>query len=197
MTRNRRLKQDTRSAAARSGDRYTRVRRQNLPVAMPKLSSYKGVLQLCGSCAQPAYLSAKGPAHFSDQADGVYCPAYPAASTLLEMDWDCIARDQIADRAPALGCADAVCLQHGRSSDRFRDYNGPVYVCIECAQPAFDGPYGHRHFTDQWDGVFCSWFPLAGPVVQPDLDPRSVEEWKARYFCSYPHSTDNALFGHR
>ncbi|MFF8412839.1 hypothetical protein [Streptomyces omiyaensis] len=197
MTRNRRRKQDTRAAAARVGDRYTRTHRQGRPAPAQSLSAYQGTLHLCSSCAQPAYRSDTGPAHFSDQADGIYCPAYPAASELIQMDWNDIAFDDVSDGMPWPVHEDALCADGHLPRSRFRDYTGPLYVCTDCGQPAFDGSYGHEHFTDQWDGVHCSQFPLTGTVVTAHWDPRSVKEWKARYPCSYPHLTDTALSGHR
>lgn len=76
---------------------------------------------------------------------------------------------------------------------KIRDYNGEVRVCASCGQPCYFGDleagYGQAwmHFHEQWDGVYCPFFPLAGeqPLVM-QWDPESLEQVKAVYPDTYP-----------
>jgi len=67
-----------------------------------------------------------------------------------------------------------------------RDYAGEIFLCGSCAQPAFAGENGDEHFKEQWDGVYCPWFPLAGERVVIKFDPMSLDGIKALYPDTYP-----------
>jgi hypothetical protein len=72
--------------------------------------------------------------------------------------------------------------------DEFQKFTGPVSVCTHCGQPAcYDREVGMRHFTNQWDGIFCPRFPLAGETLTFRWHPQSLACWKAGYVCTYPH----------
>lgn len=191
MTRDRRRKQATRKTAATTGDRYTRARRAATSPPGASIRNHTGEMFICTACGQPAYDSTTGPHHFTEQDGGVFCPAFPAAAGLLRMDWDIsYSLDIVKDEYPWPSVsANPECGHHHRR-DQFRDFTGQVFVCSTCGQPAFEGEYGPQHFTDQWDGVFCSWFPLAGDLVAVNWHPRSLAEWKAGYPCSYPHLSE-------
>lgn len=70
-----------------------------------------------------------------------------------------------------------------------RDHTGPVYVCGTCGQPSFDGEYGDQHFNEQWDGVFCPWFPLAGKRLAVDWDEMSLDALRRLYPDTFPRSS--------
>jgi len=188
MTQNRRRKHHIRAASATTGDRYTRTRRAAISPPGASIRDHTSEIYICNTCGQPAYDSTSGPSHFREQDGGVYCPAFPAAAGLLRMDWDIsYSLDCVKDEYPWPSVsANATCAGHHRR-DRFRDSTRQAFVCASCGQPAYDGEYGPTHFMDQWDGVFCSWFPLAGALVTVNWHPRSLAEWKAGYPCSYPH----------
>ncbi|MGW1390545.1 hypothetical protein ACWD6Q_02625 [Streptomyces nigra] len=188
MTRNRRRKLDIR-AATEPGLRYTQARHL-MGTPSTSISKYKGGIHLCTACAQPAYEGPDGPRHFAEQEGVVFCSAYPAAVTLLRMNWDSSSLYDVQYAYESL--QDAATGECGAShhKDRFRDWNETVRVCTSCGQPAFTGSYaagGADHFVDQWDGVFCPWFPLAGDTVSIQWNPRSLADWKAAYVCTYPH----------
>lgn len=71
-----------------------------------------------------------------------------------------------------------------------RDYDGEVRVCAFCGQPCFFGltEVGAvwQHFREQWDGVHCPRFPLAGKVVEIEWDPSSLDDLRQRYPDTYP-----------
>ncbi|AMW10580.1 hypothetical protein A4E84_14345 [Streptomyces qaidamensis] len=190
MTRDRRQKHDIRAAAADSGTRYTRARQHTLAAPGANIGAYQGDIHICSACAQPAYRSSQGASHFAEQDGGVFCPAYPAAVGLLRMDWKhSFALDSVRQKYPWPFSPTGSECDGGHWRGRFRDFTGEVVVCGSCGQPACDGEYGWEHFTDQWDGVFCDWFPLAGRPVRVTWHPRSLAEWKAGYRCSYPHGS--------
>ncbi|MCX5239771.1 hypothetical protein OG824_31680 [Streptomyces prunicolor] len=189
MTRDRRRKQDLRAASAATSSRYVRVRREAATPPGASIRTHKGNIHICIACGQPAYASTNGPSHFAEQDSGVYCPNFPAAVGLLRMDWD---------RSGSIGwvrqsypwpsvSANPHCSGF-HISGRFRDYTGTVSICSSCGQPAFQGEYGPTHFTDQWDGILCPYFPLAGDLVKPAWNADSLESWKAGYPCSYHRS---------
>ncbi|MGH3769359.1 MAG: hypothetical protein ACRDTX_30140 [Pseudonocardiaceae bacterium] len=83
-----------------------------------------------------------------------------------------------------------------------RDYDGEIRVCIKCAQPAYQETfeeYGEmwHHFSEQWDGVLCESFPLAGYAVALDLTDMSRQSLQAQYPDTYPQSTPEASSGIR
>ena len=104
MTRGRRRKQDIHAARTASDTRYTRARREAASASKASIRSYRGQIYICCSCGQPAYESDSGPSHFAEQDGGVFCPAFPAASGLLRMNWDDYSLGSVAEaalRAPA------------------------------------------------------------------------------------------------
>ncbi|RAG83563.1 hypothetical protein DN069_21445 [Streptacidiphilus pinicola] len=68
-----------------------------------------------------------------------------------------------------------------------RTYEGEIRICTRCGQPAFLGGISERtgewwlHFTEQYDGVHCNRFPLAGPVRKIPWDFKSRQHVKERY----------------
>lgn len=100
MTRNRRRKLDTRAAAAASGTRYTQARRLPLTTPGASIRTYKGEIGVCSVCGQPAYDSSSGASHFAEQEGAVFCPAFPAAASVLRMDWDDFSLHQVQERYP-------------------------------------------------------------------------------------------------
>jgi hypothetical protein len=47
------------------------------------------------------------------------------------------------------------------------------------------------HFREQWDGIFCRYFPLAGPVVQMDLDGPQASRQELQ--AGYPDTSQSAF----
>ncbi|MEU3937998.1 hypothetical protein AB0E85_39165 [Streptomyces sp. NPDC029044] len=188
MARNRRRKLDTRTAAAASGIRYTQARRQALEAPGASICTYQGLISICSACGQPAYDSASGASHFAEQEGAVFCPAFPAAAGLLRMDWHDLSLRLVQERYPR---TDDIFLgqQSGLSHrDRLQAFSGPVVVCAHCGQPAYyNREVGMAHFTNQWDGIFCPRFPLAGETLTIKWHPQSLADWKAGYVCTYPH----------
>ncbi|MET7795695.1 hypothetical protein [Streptomyces decoyicus] len=77
-----------------------------------------------------------------------------------------------------------------------RTYDGKIYLCKTCGQPAFNGKeLGLEHFMEQWDGVFCPWFPLAGDRLEVEWDEMSLGDLKESYPDTYPYLTDAAAVG--
>lgn len=75
-----------------------------------------------------------------------------------------------------------------------RTHAGPIDLCGSCGQPCYldeEIEYGPQwmHFTEQWDGVACQWFPLAGEPLDAKLDQMSVDDIHQRYPDTYPHQT--------
>ncbi|MFJ9711627.1 hypothetical protein [Streptomyces sp. NPDC101234] len=187
MTRNRRRKLDTRAAAAHSDIRFTQARRRALEAPGASIRTYEGEIGICTACGQPAYDSTNGASHFTEQEDAVFCPAFPAAAGLLRMDWDDHSLRMVRERYPST--LDSFwrhpILSHPGA---FQTFTGPVSVCTHCGQPAFyDREVGMRHFTNQWDGIFCPRFPLAGETLTFKWHPQSLADWKAGCVCTYPH----------
>ncbi|MFD5661433.1 hypothetical protein [Streptomyces hirsutus] len=188
MTRNRRRKLDTRTAAADAGIRYTQARRQALEAPGASIRTYQGVISICSACGQPAYDSVGGASHFAEQEGAVFCPSFPAAADLLRMDWDDLSLREVQERYPRTD--EAFRGQHRGLShgDQLQAFTGPVVVCAQCGQPAYyNGEVGMAHFTNQWDGIFCPRFPLAGKTLSIRWHSRSLADWKAGYVCTYPH----------
>lgn len=74
-----------------------------------------------------------------------------------------------------------------------RTYSGTIYLCKSCGQPSFDNPgVAMEHFTEQWDGIFCPMFPLAGERLEVAWDPASLDDLKDSYPDTYPHLTGSA-----
>lgn len=73
---------------------------------------------------------------------------------------------------------------------RIRDYNGEIRICSSCAQPCYLGPVGDgkgwQHFREQWDGISCEYFPLAGNVIPIRWGRGSLADLKAKYPDTYP-----------
>ncbi|MFD6968354.1 hypothetical protein [Streptomyces sp. NPDC059949] len=70
-----------------------------------------------------------------------------------------------------------------------KTYTGPITLCRSCGQPSFtDNEVGHQHFKEQWDGVPCPWFPLAGERIVMDWDRMSLEQIRKEYPDTYPYS---------
>jgi len=188
MTRNRRRKLDTRAAAADSGIRYTQARRQALEAPGASIRTYQGEISICTTCGQPAYDSASGASHFAEQDGAVFCPAFPAAAGLLRMDWHDLSLRLVQERYPRTDDGfkkQHVNLSHG---DQMQTFTGRVVVCSHCGQPAYyNGEAGMAHFLNQWDGIFCPRFPLAGKTLTIKWHPRSLADWKAGYICTFPH----------
>ncbi|MFD9047655.1 hypothetical protein [Streptomyces zaomyceticus] len=68
-----------------------------------------------------------------------------------------------------------------------RTYEGEVFLCSSCGQPAYDEPGEMSlHFKEQWDGVFCSWFPSTGKLIKMDWDEMSLDGVKEQYPDTYP-----------
>lgn len=72
-----------------------------------------------------------------------------------------------------------------------RDYDGKIYLCSNCGQPCYEGDvedYGThlQHFSEQWDGVHCPMFPLAGDPVAIEWDDLSLQTLKEQYPDTHP-----------
>ncbi|MGW3195190.1 hypothetical protein ACWDBD_11515 [Streptomyces sp. NPDC001118] len=71
--------------------------------------------------------------------------------------------------------------------ESIRDYTGEVRVCASCGQPCFLGDlepgYGQawQHFNEQWDGVYCPQFPLAGEPLEMKWHDMALKQVKAEY----------------
>lgn len=73
-----------------------------------------------------------------------------------------------------------------------RSYTGEIHLCRSCGQPSFvDDEVGHQHFKEQWDGIHCPYYPLAGEPVRMDWDSMSLEQVREEYPDTYPR------FAHR
>lgn len=68
-----------------------------------------------------------------------------------------------------------------------RTYEGEIWICANCGQPAFlagtrdNGEDWWLHFTEQWRGIHCNRFPLAGTVLKMTWDYKSLLQVKERY----------------
>ncbi|MER5572391.1 hypothetical protein [Streptomyces massasporeus] len=188
MTRNRRRKLETRAAAATSDIRFTQARRRALEAPGASIRTYRGDIGICPTCGQPAYDSTRGASHFAEQDGAVFCPAFPAAAGVLRMNWDDFSLRQVRERYPRTDEGfrkQHVDLSHG---DQIQTFTGRVVACSHCGQPAYyNGEVGMAHFLNQWDGVFCPRFPLAGETLTIKWHPRSLADWKAGYSCTFPH----------
>lgn len=150
MTRNRRRKLDIRAAAADSGIRYTRARRQALEAPGASIRTYRGDIGICRTCGQPAYDSSRGASHFAEQEGAVLCPAFSAAASVLRMDWDWLSLEHVRERYPRTDAPFTRRYRHLRADGPFQKFTGPVSVCCHCAQPAYRDPeVGPAHFTNQ------------------------------------------------
>ena len=68
-----------------------------------------------------------------------------------------------------------------------RDYQGEIFLCGGCGQPAYKEPGEmDSHFKEQWDGVFCSWFPAASKLVKIEWDAESLDDVRDQYPDTYP-----------
>jgi hypothetical protein len=74
-----------------------------------------------------------------------------------------------------------------------RDHAGPVFVCGSCGQPAFESEHRLEHFHEQWDGVFCPWFPPAGKRLVVEWDSITLDTLRAQYPDTYPRDTSVVL----
>lgn len=71
--------------------------------------------------------------------------------------------------------------------ESIRTYGGKIYLCKACGQSCHKGlDVGPEHFTEQWDGIFCPWFPLAGGRLEVEWDTASLDDLKASYPDTYP-----------
>lgn len=74
-----------------------------------------------------------------------------------------------------------------------RDYKGEVRVCASCGQPCYLGETecgpDWQHFLEQWDGVHCPYFPLAGEPLAMEWDSMSLDDVKDQYPDTYPRET--------
>lgn len=71
-----------------------------------------------------------------------------------------------------------------------KNYTGDITICRSCGQPSFsDEEIGHQHFNEQWDGVFCPYFPLAGEKIRMDWDSMSLDQVRDEYPDTYPYLT--------
>ncbi|MEU1673388.1 hypothetical protein ABZ752_15325 [Streptomyces roseifaciens] len=73
------------------------------------------------------------------------------------------------------------------ASQSIRTFSDTIRICSECAQPAFVGEFGPEHFKEQWDGVYCPRFPMAGDLVAISWDAMSLSDLKEQYPDTYPH----------
>jgi hypothetical protein len=69
-----------------------------------------------------------------------------------------------------------------------RGYQGEVRICASCGQPCYLEDLSYigagetwMHFIEQWDGVFCSQFPMADEPLAMQWDPSSREDVLAGY----------------
>ncbi|MFB7711614.1 hypothetical protein [Streptomyces sp. NPDC056105] len=66
-----------------------------------------------------------------------------------------------------------------------RGYEGEVRICASCGQPSYLGPTEcgslWQHFSEQWDGVYCPRFPLAGQTFAIDWDATSWSDVRRMY----------------
>ena len=76
--------------------------------------------------------------------------------------------------------------------ESIRTYNGKVFLCKVCGQPCHKGPDGLEHFKEQWDGIFCPWFPLAYSLLEVEWNVDSLKGVKTTYPDTYPHLADAA-----
>lgn len=68
-----------------------------------------------------------------------------------------------------------------------RTYEGQIFLCSSCGQPAYDeGGDTYGHFMEQWDGIHCSWFPIANKLISIEWDDMSLDDLKAQYPDTYP-----------
>lgn len=71
--------------------------------------------------------------------------------------------------------------------ESIHDYTGEVRICASCGQPCFLGDLeegygqGWQHFREQWDGVFCPFFPLAGKPLVMEWHDMALKQVKAEY----------------
>jgi hypothetical protein len=77
MTRNRRRKLDTRTAATDSGIRYAQARGQALEAPGAGIRTYRGVISICSACGQPAYDSVTGASPARPVAARIRRPGVP------------------------------------------------------------------------------------------------------------------------
>jgi len=70
--------------------------------------------------------------------------------------------------------------------EKIRVYEGVISLCGSCGQPCYDGEAGLAHFAEQWDGVFCPRFPLAGERLEIRWDAHSLETLKEQYPDTFP-----------
>ncbi|MFD6113583.1 hypothetical protein ACFWG0_26220 [Streptomyces yangpuensis] len=74
--------------------------------------------------------------------------------------------------------------------ESIKTYTGPVTICASCGQPSYtDNQVGHQHFKEQWDGVYCPRFPLAGERIDMDWHEMSLDQVRAEYPDTYPHQS--------
>ncbi|MEU3665727.1 hypothetical protein [Streptomyces virginiae] len=74
-----------------------------------------------------------------------------------------------------------------------KTYTGPVTLCSRCGQPSFtDDEIGHQHFMEQWDGIHCPRYPLAGEPITMNWNQMSLDQIKAGYPDTYPYSSLSA-----
>src|ERR1035441_444002 len=72
-----------------------------------------------------------------------------------------------------------------------RTYKGPLFICASCGQSCGNTTteMGNAigHFDEQWDGIYCQWFPLAGKPIQIEWNNESRKGVQAKYPNTYPH----------
>jgi hypothetical protein len=74
-----------------------------------------------------------------------------------------------------------------------KTYSGEITLCRSCGQPSFtDEEIGHQHFNEQWDGIFCPHFPLAGDRIHMQWDGMALEQVRDEYPDTYPHDAPAA-----
>ena len=71
--------------------------------------------------------------------------------------------------------------------ESIRTYQGVIFLCAHCGQPAYASENGwDSHFREQWDGVLCPRFPMAGPRLEIKWDPSSLQSLQQCYPNTYP-----------
>ena len=71
--------------------------------------------------------------------------------------------------------------------ESIRTYDGEIRICLSCGQAAhLEGPGSQAeglwsHFREQWDGVYCDRFPLAGETAAMRWHYLALQQVKDQY----------------
>lgn len=76
--------------------------------------------------------------------------------------------------------------------------DGTVYLCNNCGQPATNElEYGFpdglsMHWSQQWDGVYCNNYPIAGKLIEVDWEPSLLRQIEEQYPNTNPDRNEPA-----